>query len=454
MHHLGPRILLAAALIALVAPTAASTTHSAPASVALACPEQVALHQGIDVQRATTQYNAIAALSATDVWAAGAMDPTGALTVTGDFDPSETVPLLAHYDGHAWCMVDPRLPYNGAITSLSAVGAHDVWAAVETYGARQPDGLLPRETPLEHWDGRAWRPVAYAGALDAISTPSQVQASSSTNVWVLDQSGAIAHWDGRGWQDAPVSDDFVGSMAFGGVAGVRAVATLALTDTWAVGSDLAMPVSAGGGDAAIHWDGKEWRAVHLPWVSVPPRYDQTLARNCAPRYGFDLVLHEIAALSQNDVWAAGSVQTPDRCPAIYHWDGKSWRQTWVATGPQGAALLRWDLQSGGPVGTGYTRGWDVVGLAALSSRDVWAAVEQDGDYDGDGRGLATLSGLALRWDGTSWRVAAGMVCLPGALSAVSDKDMWVVDSHAYGSWPNACHWDGSMWHAAPIVLAG
>jgi hypothetical protein len=32
--------------------------------------------------------------------------------------------------------------------------------------------------------------------------------------------------------------------------------------------------------------------------------------------------------------------------------------------------------------------------------------------------------------------------------------MWVVDSHAYGSWPNACHWDGSKWQAAPIVLAG
>src|SRR5690349_8776245 len=91
-------------------------------------------------------------------------------------------------------------------------------------------------------------------------------------------------------------------------------------------------------------------------------------------------LSAIAAISDQDVWAAGyhavtSATSYDPLTLLVHWDGKSWSQ--VASPSPG------------------TRINVLTGVAAVSSDDVWAV----GSYALTGTQSKTL---VLHWDGKSW----------------------------------------------------
>lgn len=107
--------------------------------------------------------SSIAAVSARDVWAVGAVARYAA-----------TSPLIEHWDGVRWRIVPGPRPAEAGMYGLAAVtaiAAHDVWA-VGSAGVAGP-------ALVEHWDGARWREMpAPPGA------PATVAASSAGNVWM------------------------------------------------------------------------------------------------------------------------------------------------------------------------------------------------------------------------------------------------------------------------------
>ncbi len=212
--------------------------------------------------------NAVASLSANDVWAVGESS-------TGNKGKGSQT-LIEHWDGSAWSIVpSPNGSQNSALSTVVAIAKDDVWAA-GSYTDKS--GNLAR-TLFVHWDGRAWKiwPNEGAGAIWSAT------AVSKNDIWAVGNNGpqaVIMHWNGTLWTAAPGPASSAKSNALNSVTSANA------NDVWAVGSQ-----SINGADQtlAIHWDGAKWLAVPNPSIN---NYVDTL--------------NATVARSNQDVWAAGS----------------------------------------------------------------------------------------------------------------------------------------------------
>jgi hypothetical protein len=228
----------------------------------------------------------VSARGANDVWAVGTR-----------LTPA-SVPLAAHFDGHAWKTVPtPPLLGSGAVfNGVSTLSPSNAWAV----GSRTvPAGIA---TLVEHWDGHAWQLVPSPNA-DTFSELHAVVALSPTNVWAVGKKGdefvlpLVEHWDGRAWTIVPVQiprfhDELIGLT---GISAVNA------NDIWAVGQ----------GHLTEHWNGHIWQWVPAPAASTNPD---------DPTNFFG-----VSARSARDVWLVGAVAgTPGPKPVSEHWDGLKW----------------------------------------------------------------------------------------------------------------------------------
>jgi hypothetical protein len=139
------------------------------------------------------EINALSAISADDVWAAGEVVNGG----TG------VAPLMLHWDGTAWSQRSvPAGSY--VLESVSASGPGDAWAVA--YDTAD----FARSVTL-HWDGHSWAAVPapspgsddnILGGVAAISPASAVAVG-----WSADGSGAlrplVLRWDGHVWTQVP-----------------------------------------------------------------------------------------------------------------------------------------------------------------------------------------------------------------------------------------------------------
>lgn len=266
-------------------------------------------------------FNAVAALSAQDVWAVGSR-PTA----------SGTRSFIAHWTGARWRVIaGPEPGPDSDLRAIAAVSARDIWA-VGTVGERR--------TLAEHWDGRAWRivPTPRVSGHDVLFAG--IAALSPQDVWVAGtrgsasdstRQGLIERWDGRRWRIVPSPQPGVVDDALSGT-GADTVG-----DVWAVGS-------AEGNDYQTvplveRWSGSAWRVAPAP---VLPAADEN-------------GLSAVAVLSPRDVWAAAD-------SALSHWAGARWQTT----------TLRTSSYTSGP---NYTTA-SIPSLAAVTvGRDgsVWAA---------------------------------------------------------------------------------
>ncbi len=306
--------------------------------------------------------DAVAAISATDVWAVGrALLPPG---------PS---PLIEHWDGHAWRMMDGS-PFPNAsfvvLTGISAVAANDVWAV----GTGLPTWIggcgFFNAMLVEHWDGTRWTRVSAAEPTS--TSPStgltSVSAAASNDVWIAGGTGVesgrtqayaplIEHWDGTRWSTVAAPN----ARLTQGFAGIAARPGLAL----AVGQNVDR-----NGPGATHierWSGGQWSVV----VSPSPG---TLAN----------ALSAVAASSSQDVWAVGNSSSGT---LTEHWNGSSWR---VVPSPNGT-----------PVDNA------LYGVSAAAPNDAWA-----------------VGGVIEHWDGTQWSLVTGAQSSGlFAVAAVSARDV-------------------------------
>jgi hypothetical protein len=234
--------------------------------------------------------NAVAAVSANDVWAVGTA-PTSTDTV-----------LILHWNGTAWSVV-PN-PTNGIpltnLAALAVISANDIWAV--------GSGLIGDEsaTATLHWNGTAWRVIPSPNVGPEVDNSlAGVAAVSSNDAWAVgtqqptnltDPSTLILHWDGSAWTIVPNISPEGGHLL--------AAAAVTSNDVWATGySEL--------GTLAEHWDGISWSIVQTPNI----------------RGGEPLFLPSVVALNSNNVWAVGEfLQTrfSRSLTLTEQWNGTSW----------------------------------------------------------------------------------------------------------------------------------
>ena len=289
------------------------------------------------------------------------------------------------------------------LTAMSAAAANDIWAVGTTGQEGSQRGVIA------HWDGAHWSAVPSPNPPAVDNRFSGVAAISATDAWAvgstvnpagpnshgrLDQP-LIEHWDGRRWTlaaDPLPSTDYY----------LTAIAAVSGTDVWAVGT-----IPGGTRTIIAHWDGRGWRVV--PGAALGPNGGS---------------LYAVTAVAADDVWAVGDVVGGYRTPLIEHWDGRRWQVSAGPTFPGDSVRLN--------------------GVSALSRHDVWAV----GGYGSNPYGVG--GPLIVHWDGVRWRVVPAIDTQSAlyGVAAVSSRDVWATGGSV------VAHWDGARWHGVPAPTGG
>ncbi len=180
--------------------------------------------------------NAVAAVSPTDIWAVGYSE--------GSAGGAVDVPLIEHYDGNSWSIVQSAYAkgsqYN-ALYSVTAISTDDVWAVgYENENTQGQNG----SALAEHWDGSQWTLTSSPVAGLATSLYG-IAANSRSDVWavgyIYTQSFQFLpvseHWDGSAWT--------VVTPPNRGKASQLLAAAAANGEVWAVGAFSNSTVKAG-----------------------------------------------------------------------------------------------------------------------------------------------------------------------------------------------------------------
>jgi hypothetical protein len=163
----------------------------------------------------------ISAVAPDDVWAVGYQ-----LLESGDSDS-----LIEHWDGTAWTVVEAALPPVGEVSVLfevSALSPTDAWA-VGWYG-----DPFPSRPMVQHWDGMSWslmQTPSYPGGATLLG----VEVIASDDAWAVGGFATLEgnarpitlHWDGSSWTEFPAPNpDNVGLLT---------VTEVSPTQIWAAG---------------------------------------------------------------------------------------------------------------------------------------------------------------------------------------------------------------------------
>jgi hypothetical protein len=138
-------------------------------------------------------------------------------------------------------------------------------------------------------------------------------------------------------------------------------------------------------------------------------------------------LRGVSALSGSDVWAVGSVASPDDAQTLtVHYDGRAWS---VVPSPNVSTKIN-----------------ALGGVAAISANDVWAV-----GWAGDGA-QGHMVALTIHWDGRAWSVVpnpapSDNISELHAVAAVSKDDVWAVGFYTEVGTRKLLilHWDGIHW---------
>jgi len=342
--------------------------------------------------------------------------------------PAYVLPLVTGTSPSPGSTTPTDVASSYSLWALAARSETDIWAVGARGGHDGPEGAQSGSFIL-HWDGAEWReaPAPDVGPLRAVATTAAGEA------WALgDDAGAILRWDGRQWTAAARGVPY--GCALNGLAVVGG------RETWAVGSLDGEPL-------AMRWDGFSWRAAELPALPVDGG-----------------LLTGVSGSSPTDVWAVGA-SADGAQGLVLHYDGAGWttyasRDAWGALGAVGALsptdvwvggarLWHWD----GVSWTGAAEdspGVTAGPMSALSPTDIWLPGE-------DGRSV-------VHWDGETWRsIGADEMGLPAeadcslqGVTALPGGDVWVAGTRgrtdAGGQRPLIVRGDETGWHVAVDIV--
>lgn len=260
--------------------------------------------KGHNVELGNSGLSGVVALSPNNVWAVGS-------TSRSNFSSSQ--PLIEHWNGSAWAIVDAPSPANSSLYSIAAVSANDLWAV----GGNNVkiSGNMVQRTLIEHWDGRSWKivpsPNAVNGAGPGFTFLNGITAVSANDVWAVgfssratvlnNQAALIEHWNGIAWTVVQGANAGIDGFLYG-------IAAVSPDDVWAVGSLTTSGIGGDSQQALIeHWNGSSWSMVGNPGSATEGS-----------------ILDAIVTRSANDIWAVGATGGSQPLTLIEHWDGHSW----------------------------------------------------------------------------------------------------------------------------------
>ena len=108
-------------------------------------------------------------------------------------------PATARWDGVQWRPVAFPQVANSRLHSIVAISEDDVWVAGEYVAGEHPYVTLPL---VGHWDGSTWQLVELPGGKAHRTSISSTTATGPDDVWIGGQSGSkmfFRHWDGSSW---------------------------------------------------------------------------------------------------------------------------------------------------------------------------------------------------------------------------------------------------------------
>jgi hypothetical protein len=312
--------------------------------------------------------DAVAAPSATDVWAFGVSQ------------------VAEHWNGTSWQRVSLPVPKGYAapmFLAASAASPDDVWALGEGSPASGPAQAI-----IDHWNGQRWQIVPYPRT-GKYSLLQGVTALSAKDVWAVGYAGVVTanglerltltlHWNGTAWKRVTSPNPATFTTPAGSVDNaLTAVAGSSSRSVWAVGQYYLQANGTHGSRAlTLHWNGSSWKVVPNPdLVAQHPSY-----------------LYGVTAPSANGVSTVGSINRNGAQHALAErWNGKGWSVT-------------------------HTPGPRLTGVSGLATNDAWAA----GGPDGPGR--------VMHWNGNAWTVSTKLARSDGlnAVAEVSPTDVWAV----------------------------
>jgi len=238
----------------------------------------------------------VAVVSSREAWAVGALGAEGIRE-----------PLVLHWTGLRWERVRfPTLhgdPSFAILNALAVVGPHEVWAV----GAKGSEGRVTRPFAAR-WLGARWRIVPLGDPTLRGSLQGLAAIPGTDRLWAVgqtEQDALVMSWRGDRWRRYRLPHLSPGRTDV--LSGVVAFANT----TWAVGSSF----RAGGASRvlAARWNGSGWRSIVGPVGSAGA----------------------VDGVRPKRLWAVGG-RPADRPgyehPAIFGWNGVSWRRVFVGTG--------------------------------------------------------------------------------------------------------------------------
>ncbi len=347
--------------------------------------------------------NATAAVSATDIWAAG-------VSLDTSTTPNRDQTLFEHWDGSAWSVVPSQSLTNGGakadndLNAVAAVSSTNVWAVgsfVNAGDIRQP--------LIDNWNGTTWTPSSLPSQGGGNNDLFGVTAIAANDVWAVgywrpDNTSARQalawHWNGTAWSASfppgAGSPDYSFSL-FG-------VSASAGNNVIAVGRYLYIPT---GVSYAIidRWDGSSWTET-IPTYAYPYQ-----------------ILFGVHVLSSSEAWAVGfeddSPGAPDHT-FIWHMTAGGWVK----------------VPSQNVVGSTQHPNNELFSVVATSATNAWAVGAAYGPFNAAGQPSSAQT-LIGHWDGTSWAAspssdASGLDELNGVVG-LSATNAWAVGDAVIGT---------------------
>jgi hypothetical protein len=199
--------------------------------------------------------NAVAAISAGNVWAVGAYQ-IGA-------DPVQT--LVEHWNGRRWSIVSSPDPEGtsspAALVGIAAISRANIFAVGAVGDFREPT-----HTMVVRWNGTRWHRASSPnpGSVTAVEGLDAVSVVSAFNAWAVGEYLAqgvgnnltqIQHWNGRHWRAvrAPFPHGADEDVLY-------SVAAVSASAAWAVGTALSGSLER---PLLMHWNGVRWAIVTL-----------------------------------------------------------------------------------------------------------------------------------------------------------------------------------------------
>jgi hypothetical protein len=216
----------------------------------------------------------VSAIGKHDVWAVGA-----------EFETSAVHALIEHWNGLQWTKVAaPHDPNPGdGLHSVSAVSANDVWAVGSDDG-----GSL-----VEHWDGTRWSVVPAVATASGLES---VVAVSAHDVWVGGGEGFLEHWNGSSWADD--SQAVFARFPFS-----RLVRVPGTDHLWLVASNF-------NGGVTSFYNGSTWTMRPL----APGKYSYAISG---------------LAVSRTTAWLIAPIDRNRARTLVERWNGSAWQHAKV-----------------------------------------------------------------------------------------------------------------------------